>query len=84
MPASLISATPTAIGGCCRNVDIAEPGAAARERFGQHLFSVSLIPFATELDVLVALKWPVVAMTLICLCLVCYLRPDVPGIKEVA
>jgi len=28
---------------------------------------------------LIALKWPVVAMTLICLCLITYLRPDVPG-----
>ena len=27
----------------------------------------------------IALKWPVVAMTLICLCLITYLRPDVPG-----
>jgi uncharacterized membrane protein len=27
---------------------------------------------------LVALKWPVVAMALICLCLVGYLRPDIP------
>jgi hypothetical protein len=27
----------------------------------------------------VALKWPVVAMALICLCLVGYLRPDVPN-----
>jgi hypothetical protein len=28
---------------------------------------------------LIALKWPVVAMALICLCLVTYLRPDLPG-----
>lgn len=28
---------------------------------------------------LVALRWPVVAMALICLCLVGYLRPDVPA-----
>lgn len=28
---------------------------------------------------LVALKWPVVAMALICLCLVGYLRPDIPA-----
>ena len=28
---------------------------------------------------LIALKRPVVAMTLICLCLITYLRPDVPG-----
>jgi TMEM175 potassium channel family protein len=34
--------------------------------------------------VVIALKWPVVAMTLICLCLVGYLRPDIPGIKKVA
>jgi hypothetical protein len=27
----------------------------------------------------IALKWPVVAMALICLCLVGYLRPDIPG-----
>ena len=28
---------------------------------------------------LIALKWPVVAVALICLCLITYLRPDVPG-----
>ena len=28
---------------------------------------------------LVALKWPVVAMGLICACLVGYLRPDIPA-----
>jgi len=28
---------------------------------------------------LVALRWPVVAMALICLCLVGYLRPDIPA-----
>ena len=27
----------------------------------------------------IALKWPAVAMTLICLCLVGYLRPDIPN-----
>lgn len=31
----------------------------------------------------VALKWPVVAMVLICLCLVVYLRPDIPAQKKV-
>jgi uncharacterized membrane protein len=30
----------------------------------------------------VALKWPVVAMALICLCLVGYLRPDIPTPHE--
>ena len=30
----------------------------------------------------VALKWPVVAMVLICLCLIGYLRPDVPAVKK--
>jgi hypothetical protein len=30
----------------------------------------------------VALKWPVVAMVLICLCLIVYLRPDVPALKK--
>jgi uncharacterized membrane protein len=34
---------------------------------------VTMAVFAAA--VVVALKWPVVAMTLICLCLVCYLRP---------
>jgi NADPH:quinone reductase len=29
---------------------------------------------------LVALKWPVIAMALICLCLIGYLRPDIPGV----
>ena len=32
----------------------------------------------------VALKWPVVAMVLICLCLIGYLRPDVPAKRNVA
>ena len=32
----------------------------------------------------VALKWPVVAMGLICLCLIGYLRPDVPAKRNVA
>jgi uncharacterized membrane protein len=31
----------------------------------------------------VALKWPVVAMVLICLCLIVYLRPDIPTQKKV-
>jgi hypothetical protein len=26
-----------------------------------------------------ALRWPLIAMALICLCLVVYLRPDIPG-----
>jgi uncharacterized membrane protein len=30
----------------------------------------------------IALKWPAVAMALICLCLVGYLRPDIPGPKK--
>ena len=32
---------------------------------------------------LVALRWPVVAMALICLCLIGYLRPDIPAPKNV-
>jgi uncharacterized membrane protein len=31
---------------------------------------------------LVALRWPVVAMALICLCLVGYLRPDIPAPRK--
>jgi uncharacterized membrane protein len=31
---------------------------------------------------LVALRWPIVAMLLICLCLIVYLRPDIPALKE--
>jgi uncharacterized membrane protein len=31
----------------------------------------------------IALRWPVVAMALICLCLIGYLRPDTPGPKDV-
>jgi uncharacterized membrane protein len=31
----------------------------------------------------VALRWPVVAMVLICLCLIWYLRPDVSTLKNV-
>jgi uncharacterized membrane protein len=30
----------------------------------------------------VALRWPAVAMTLTCLCLIGYLRPDIPGPKN--
>ncbi|RDH79568.1 DUF1211 domain-containing protein [Mycolicibacterium moriokaense] len=30
-----------------------------------------------------AFAWPIVAMALICLCLVAYLRPDVPGDKSI-
>jgi TMEM175 potassium channel family protein len=30
----------------------------------------------------VALRWPVIAMVLICLCLIGYLRPDVPDLKK--
>jgi uncharacterized membrane protein len=32
---------------------------------------------------LIALRWPVIAMVLICLCLIGYLRPDIPDSKEV-
>ena len=32
---------------------------------------------------LIALRWPVVGMALICLCLAGYLRPDVPATKDV-
>ena len=31
----------------------------------------------------IALKSPAVAMALICLCLVGYLRPDIPGQKDI-
>ncbi|MGH3641632.1 MAG: TMEM175 family protein [Mycobacterium sp.] len=31
---------------------------------------------------LVALAWPLVAMTLICLCLIGYLRPDIPAVGK--
>lgn len=31
----------------------------------------------------VALEWPLIGMTLICLCLIGYLRPDVPTLKKV-
>jgi TMEM175 potassium channel family protein len=31
---------------------------------------------------LVALRWPVAAMVLICLCLIVYLRPDIPALKD--
>jgi uncharacterized membrane protein len=31
---------------------------------------------------LIALRWPVIAMALICLCLIGYLRPDIPDPKE--
>ncbi|MCV7372178.1 DUF1211 domain-containing protein [Mycolicibacterium arabiense] len=30
---------------------------------------------------LLALKWPVVAIVLICVCLACYTRPDLPGAR---
>jgi TMEM175 potassium channel family protein len=31
---------------------------------------------------LVGLRWPIVAMVLICLCLVWYVRPDTPAVKD--
>jgi hypothetical protein len=31
---------------------------------------------------LVAVRWPVAAMVLICLCLIVYLRPDIPQLKD--
>lgn len=34
--------------------------------------------------VLVAIRWPVAAMGLVCLCLVGYLRPDIPVLKNIA
>ena len=37
--------------------------------------------FAAE--ALVALRWPLAAMALICLCLIGYLRPDLPAVKNV-
>ncbi|OBG30300.1 hypothetical protein A5764_19810 [Mycobacterium sp. 852002-51057_SCH5723018] len=37
--------------------------------------------FATA--AVVALRWPVAGMALICMCLVVYLRPDVPTLKNV-
>ena len=30
----------------------------------------------------VALRWPIVGMALICLCLIVYLRPDIPAVKN--
>jgi TMEM175 potassium channel family protein len=30
----------------------------------------------------VAIRWPVIAMVLICLCLIGYLRPDIPDLKK--
>jgi uncharacterized membrane protein len=38
--------------------------------------------FAFAAAALVALRWPVIAMALICLCLIGYLRPDIPNPKE--
>ena len=32
---------------------------------------------------IVALRWPILGMTLICLCLIVYLRPDIPAVKNV-
>ena len=32
---------------------------------------------------IVALRWPILGMTLICLCLTVYLRPDIPAVKNV-
>jgi uncharacterized membrane protein len=32
---------------------------------------------------LVALKWPAIGMVLICLCLIGYLRPDIPEPKSI-
>ena len=38
--------------------------------------------FVFAASALVALRWPVIAMVLICLCLVGYLRPDIPDPKK--
>jgi uncharacterized membrane protein len=32
---------------------------------------------------IVALRWPILGMTLICLCLIVYVRPDIPAVKNV-
>jgi uncharacterized membrane protein len=38
--------------------------------------------FVFAVAAVIALRWPVVAMVLICLCLIGYLRPDIPNHKE--
>ncbi|GAY15704.1 TMEM175 family protein [Mycobacterium sp. shizuoka-1] len=40
---------------------------------------ITIVVFAVA--AVVALKWPLAATLLICLCLVGYLRPDIPGVK---
>lgn len=32
---------------------------------------------------IVALRWPILGVTLICLCLIVYFRPDIPAVKNV-
>ncbi len=41
---------------------------------------ITIFVFASA--ALVALRWPVIAMVLICLCLIGYLRPDIPDPKK--
>ena len=42
---------------------------------------ITIVVFAAA--AVVALWWPLVGMVLICLCLIGYLRPDIPEVKEV-
>jgi hypothetical protein len=37
---------------------------------------ITIVVFASA--ALIALEWPVVAMALICVCLIGYVRPDIP------
>jgi uncharacterized membrane protein len=55
---------------------------SARMRRSMQMRSfITIAVFVTA--ALLALRWPVVAMSLICLCLIGYLRPDVPERKDV-
>ena len=55
---------------------------SARDEDGAR-FCHTAEPFHSDEEAVIALRWPVVAMALICLCLIGYLRPDSPGPKDV-
>jgi uncharacterized membrane protein len=72
----------TYIGLCLEVVD--RPAHEHVSRRMQRLFRMrSFITIgAFVAAALVALRWPVAAMVLICLCLIVYLRPDIPALKD--
>jgi uncharacterized membrane protein len=72
----------TYLGLCWEAVD--RPAPEHISRMQRLLRMRSFITFgAFVAAAVIALKWPIVAMVLICLCLIGYLRPDIPEPKKV-